>query len=450
MLKLLSSSIRNYSIILVLLIFLGLGTFGYGYYLVSLNNSPQSTISEMNSQSLEMVWTNYSYVNYTNRSFLPALRDVTLYINLNAVTEELDVYLNLFWINIESHTFYVLLPCPISTPTITGNDTSDSYFTSPIGLNMTNIRSSVLIFTLVPKYNLTYFSEDEVFFRMRALGNIVNDLRGHYELYLPLGQLPNQTVLSEFGKMTQTEPLPPSGYYNIIATLSIPFSDSIQSAYPSFGSLSEPPSEQSVKFIVWNFTSDAIPISLDYENNQEIQGYQNDVFYGGVAIGIGASLLFAAFVEFVRLETFERGDRLTREFTETASQQIFAYDRRERGIRYWGYSLFIIAGLVIVLAYIAYNFDLTSPFFIAYLAISLSYVIFGVQLLITARDENSVRRIILRLENFDSGLEGIRNSIRDLHLQVNQNADWRSRKIQDTLDDIKKELERVKRENPPT
>lgn len=306
-------------IVLMILIGMGIVIFFVGYGMSSEYNKPKISNSEMNSSGLVMTWSNR--VNGTVGTItLPSINDVNLGLYFDPVNDEIDITVSFNWFSSENHTFYVIIPTYIE------KDYSEQKNFVLLGnisdLNIQNVtgqQSAILSFTFTPNSARDNYVPESYFIELHAVGNIANDERGQLEFYLPIGQFPKGNASIALFDVAHIPWLSVSDY-NVTATVAIASNEPIQSVYPPTAVLTEPSVHPDAKWLTWTWTTptnSATPVAVNYVNNTEVDKYQNDLFLGGIFMGVGASLGFASFVDVLRLKIMDWNSKGNEEDSES-------------------------------------------------------------------------------------------------------------------------------------
>jgi hypothetical protein len=266
----------------------------------SLSNSyfhASSTTSVTEFKATMLGWSNSTMVE--NHNFTEAIENVSLDVSVTIPTSEVEVWVNFFDRGFLSHSFALILPFPIKGLSISNQGSLSGNITASKPINITD-SSSVVEFTWKDYYNESSWQENQVSLDTYAVGPLVSSVRGEYNFYMPLGIFPPQTILGSASKVSPQGVLFSTARgYGTNATVIIPPGSELEQLIPSTASQGEPAYGVPGEEYDWAFASPQIAssVSVDYQNSTLVSDYQNDLFRGGVLIGVGASAVFGGVFE---------------------------------------------------------------------------------------------------------------------------------------------------------
>lgn len=279
-----------------------------GIYLVFLGNSlvqqyddAPITISEMKFQGIGLEWTN-AFGRFNGGT--PALLNDTIFSFVLDVPQRYVVLdIQFHYISLLNHTFGFILPFPVSKnlSESTCENSPEGNLTDSQSHNLT-ASSSIVLFTFVPTYNSTQYSDTYVDcqFETGVYGNLVSDNRGQYQLYIPTGIVPSGQTINASTKYVSSMSYLSNDGYHLLVYLGVDGNVDVENSFPSFGSLAETAyfgiDEQQM---FWNFSPPYYnsPITLTFTNSTEVQNYSSELFGGGLWLGVGVSALFASITD---------------------------------------------------------------------------------------------------------------------------------------------------------
>ncbi len=293
----------------------GIVLVSYGYNLTSSSFNARATTSETVYKGILLGWSNEPVVQ--DHSIVPSISDVYVQkMRVVVITKEIDLWFNFEERLGQDNSFALILPFPVRNISVPeGASVGGSVISFGSG-NVTE-SSSVLQFSWRDLRNFSGWSLAGTELTMYATGNLVSSLKGAYEFYLPVGIYPPADVVQAARNSVPAGlsfPSPPSFWEINFSQISVvlPSNSRLQQVIPSFADV-----EETADSLILNMQDlfGTSSITVGYNDNNVVDAYQNDLFLGGLWVGIGASVLLSGIFEtakfFYEFETRVRGPSKT-------------------------------------------------------------------------------------------------------------------------------------------
>ena len=281
------------------LMLLGLVLVSYGYSLSSSFFNTRGISSETVFKGMLLGWSNSTAIQ--NHTTVLSVNNVYVQMKVSALTKEVDVWLAFQARLAQAHSFAIILPFPIHNATISTAETIGGSVSSLKSENVSE-SSSVLQFTWVPLKNYSYWASAGAGVTTYATGDLVSSLKGEYELYLPVGIYPPADVVRDAqNSVAKGVSFPsPSSFFEINysqISVVLPADSKLEQLIPSYADV-----ERTTNSLILNMQNlfAASSVTVDYQDSNVVGAYQNELFLGGLWVGIGSSVLLGGVFEVAR------------------------------------------------------------------------------------------------------------------------------------------------------